>query len=121
MMGTAVNHSQQIRRQTYALQAGQGPSIENALTIAETSPELQAAVEPAISAFLDATADYVQQHGHLPALASPDALLRARMLAGRCAGIRVLTAQQGMCRAGWALPRLREHPNPCRSWHSISM
>lgn len=104
----------------HAMQAGQGPSIEKALAIAETSPELQAAVGPAIAAFLDATADFTQQHGHLPALASPDALLRARMLAGRCAGLEMMaacTSQHVACHAMCNVHSMSMHMQPVSGRH----
>ena len=58
--------------------------MDRALSIAESSPQLQAQAAPAIAAFLDAHAEYIAQHSALPGLADPAKLLHARMLAGRC-------------------------------------
>ena len=93
------------------LQAG-GLSVEQALAMAEASPALQAQLEPAFAAFLDAHADHIALHRQLPGVADPAAVLRARLLAGRCgpccpsAAALVLVHVQPACAA------LNLHPHP---------
>ena len=64
-------------------QAG-GPHVEQALSAAESSPELHMLVAPAIEEYLDANQAFIAQHHQLPGLPDPSSLLRARVLAGRC-------------------------------------
>ena len=64
-------------------QAG-GPHVEQALHIAESSPELHMLVAPALTEYLDSHARFIGQHHALPGLPDQSSLLRARVLAGRC-------------------------------------